>query len=50
MLGTQELLFFVVAIFVLWIVLKLAKIAIRVIFFILTIAILAGVLWYVFVR
>ncbi|HKR65672.1 MAG TPA: hypothetical protein VJZ00_18215 [Thermoanaerobaculia bacterium] len=48
--STQELLILVVAIFALWFVLKLAKLAIRAIFFILTIAILAGVLWYVFVR
>ena len=49
-MGIQELLFLIVAVFALWIVLKLAKVAIRVIFFILTVAILAGVLWYVFVR
>jgi hypothetical protein len=48
--STQELLILVVALFALWFVLKLAKLAIRVIFFILTIAIAAGVLWYVFVR
>jgi len=48
--STQELLILVVAIFALWIVLKLAKIAIKVIFFIMTIAIIAGVLWYVFMR
>ena len=48
--STQELLILVVAIFALWIVLKLAKIAIKVIFFIMTIAIVAGVLWFVFMR
>ena len=48
--STQELLTLVVAIFALWIVLKLAKIAIKVIFFIMTIAIIAGVLWFVFMR
>jgi len=48
--STQELLILVVAIFALWIVLKLAKIAIKVIFFIMTFAIIAGVLWYVFMR
>ena len=49
--STQELLILVVAIFALWIVLKVAKLAIKVIFFLLiTIAVIAGVLWFVFVR
>jgi hypothetical protein len=46
--STQELLILLVAIFVIWIVLKLAKVAIRVIFFFITIAIVLGVLWFVF--
>ncbi len=48
--GTQELLILIVAIFVLWIVLKVARFAIRVIFLLMSIAILAGVLWFLFAR
>ena len=48
--STQELLILIVAIFVLWIVLKVAKVAIRLIFFFISVAILAGVLWYLFAR
>ena len=46
----NELLILLVAIFAVWIVLKLARIAIRVIFFFITIAIVLGVLWFVFAR
>lgn len=48
--GIQELLIFVVAIFALWIVLKVARIAIKLIFVFVSIAVLAGVLWYLFAR
>ena len=48
--GTQELLVLVVAIFVLWFVLKLAKLAIRVILFLIMLAIVIGVLWHFFPR
>jgi hypothetical protein len=48
--GTQELLVLVIAIFVLWFVLKLAKIAIRVILFLIMLAIVIGVLWHFFPR
>jgi hypothetical protein len=48
--STQELLILLIAIFVLWFLLKLARLAIRVIFFIVTLAIVGGVLWYVFMR
>lgn len=48
--STQELLILLIAIFVLWFVLKLARLAIRVILFIVTLAIVGGVLWYVFMR
>jgi hypothetical protein len=48
--STQELLILIIAIFVLWIVLKVAKFAIRVIFLFITVAILAGVLWFLFAR
>ncbi len=43
--STQELLILLVAIFVLWFVLKLARLAIKVILFIITLAIAAGLLW-----
>jgi hypothetical protein len=46
----QELLILIVAIVALWIVLKVAKIAIRLIFFFVSLAILIGVLWYLFAR
>ena len=50
MQSIPELLILLIAIFVLWFVLKMARLAIRVIFFLVTLAILAGVLWYVFMR
>ncbi len=34
----------------LWILLKMAKLAIKVILFIITIVLVAGVLWFVFAR
>lgn len=46
----NELLILLVAIFAIWFVLKLARIAIRVIFLLISIAALAGVLWFVFMR
>lgn len=48
--STHELLILLVAIFAIWIVLKLARIAIRVIFFFITLAVVLGVLWFVFAR
>ena len=48
--STHELLILLVAIFAIWLVLKLARIAIRVIFFFITIAVVLGVLWFVFAR
>ena len=48
--STQELLILLIAIFVRWCVLKLARLAIRVILFIVTLAIAGGVLWFVFMR
>ena len=44
----NELLILLAAIFALWIVLKVARIAIRVIFLLISIAVLVGVLWFVF--
>ena len=46
----ETLLVFLIAILVLWIVLKVAKVALKLIFFFVSIAILAGVLWYLFMR
>ena len=43
--SAPELLVLLIAILVLWIVLKLAKLAIKVIFFLITIAVIAGALW-----
>jgi hypothetical protein len=48
--STQELLVLVVAIFVLWFILKLAKLAIRVILFLIMLAIVLGVVWHFFLR
>ena len=48
--STEELLVLVVAIFVLWFLLKLAKLAIRVILFLVTLAIVIGVIWHFFLR
>ncbi|HYR28261.1 MAG TPA: hypothetical protein VEU30_07320 [Thermoanaerobaculia bacterium] len=44
----NELLVLLLAIFAIWFVLKLARIAIRVIFLLISIAVLVGVLWFVF--
>ena len=43
--STPELLTIVIAILVLWIVLKMAKLAIKLIFFVIAVAALAGGLW-----
>ena len=48
--STHELLILLIAIFVLWFVLKLARLAIRVILFIITVAIVAGALWVFLAR
>ena len=48
--STQELLVLIVAIFVLWFVLKVAKLAIRVILFLVMLAIVIGVIWHFFLR
>lgn len=45
--STHELLILLVVIFALWFVLKLARIAIRVMFLLVSIAVLVGVLWFV---
>jgi len=48
--STQELFVFFVAILVLWILFKVAKLAIRVILFLIMIAIVFGVVWHFFLR
>ncbi|MFP5246881.1 MAG: hypothetical protein ACLGH0_09320 [Thermoanaerobaculia bacterium] len=46
----QELLILLIAIFVLWFVLKLVRLAFRVILFIITLAIVGGALWLFLAR
>jgi hypothetical protein len=46
--STQELLVFLAAIVAIWIVLKVARMAIKLIFIIVSIAFFIGVLWFVF--
>jgi len=48
--GMNELFGLLIAILVIWFVLKLAKVAIRLILFVIGILIIAGVLYYVFMR
>ena len=48
--GTSELLGFLLVIFVLWIILKVARVAIRLIFLFVTIAIILGALYWLFAR
>ena len=49
-MGPKELVTLLLAIFVLWIILKLAKFTIKVIFLIIMIVLIAGVLWHFFPR
>jgi hypothetical protein len=46
----NELLGILIAIIVIWIILKLAKVAIRMILFVIAILLIAGALYYVFMR
>lgn len=48
--AAQELLGILVAVIVIWIILKVAKVAIKLILFIITLLIAAGVLYYLFAR
>lgn len=48
--SAQELLGILIAIFVIWFVLKLAKVAIRLILFIIAVVLVVGALYYVLVR
>jgi hypothetical protein len=46
----NEILGILIAIIVIWVVLKLAKVAIRLILFVIAILLIAGALYYVFMR
>jgi hypothetical protein len=48
--AAQELLGIFVAIVVIWLILKMAKVAIKMILFIVTLLIVVGALYYMFVR
>ena len=48
--AAQELLGILVAVIVIWIILKVAKVAIKLILFIITLLLVAGVLYYLFAR
>ena len=46
----NELLGILIAIIVIWFILKLAKVAIRLILFVIAVLLIAGALYYVFMR
>jgi hypothetical protein len=46
----NELLGLLIAILVIWFVLKLAKVAVRLILFVIAVLLIAGALYYVFMR
>lgn len=48
--SANELLGLVIVIFIIWIILKVARVAIRLIFFVITLVIIIGALNWVFVR
>ncbi|HEV7920798.1 MAG TPA: hypothetical protein VGR02_08425 [Thermoanaerobaculia bacterium] len=48
--GIQELLGVLIVIFVIWFVLKMARVAIRLILFVIALVLLVGALYFVFVR
>lgn len=48
--SVNELLGILIAIIVIWIILKLAKVAIRMILFLIAVLLIAGALYYVFMR
>ena len=48
--STHELLILLVVIFAIWFVLKMAKLAIKLIFFFIGLIVVAGVLYFVFMR
>ena len=50
MSGLEELIAIVVIFLVIWIVLKMARVAIRIIFFVLGLVVIVGVFYFIFVR
>ena len=48
--GTSELLGILIVIFVIWLVLKMARVAIRIILFVIAMVLTIGALYWVFVR
>ena len=48
--GAQELLGLVIVVFVIWIVLKMAAVAIRIIFLLITLAVIFGAVYWLFMR
>ena len=48
--SAQELIGILIVVFVIWVFLKMAKVAIRLILFIIGLVLVIGVLYYVFVR
>lgn len=48
--STPELLTFLIVILAIWIFLKIVRVAIRVIFFVITVVIVFGAVWYFFLR
>jgi hypothetical protein len=48
--SVNEFLILLIAVVALWIFLKLAKLAIRVILFVITVAVIAGAVWFFFSR
>ncbi len=48
--GSSELIGFLIAIFVIWILLKVARVAIRLILFVVTVILLVGTFWWFLMR
>lgn len=48
--AAQELIGILIAVFVIWVVLKMAKIAIKMIVFIIAILLIVGAMYYLFMR
>lgn len=48
--AAQELLGILIAIVVIWLILKMAKVAVKMILFIITLMVIIGALYYLFVR
>lgn len=46
----QELLGILIVVFVIWLLLKMARVALRLIFFLIALTLIVGLLYFVFVR